>query len=192
MFCSTKTKQPICGFTLIELMVVVAIIALAMMLAAPSFQNFQRNIELKTTANDFHSAINLARAEALKSGVTTFLMPKQDKDWKTGWTVFADRNFNNSYDSSTDTLVLTSESIATSVSVDVSVTGGAFLDSDADLRYISFSGNGYPRKIGGGGFSANRIVFESESGKRTVIVSSTGRARVCVTDTTNCTSSTAQ
>jgi type IV fimbrial biogenesis protein FimT len=180
------------GFTLIELMVVVLIVGIISVFAAPSFIAFQRSVELKTTANDFHSAVNLARAEALKSGVTTFVQPRQSDDWSTGWIVYVDRDFNNSFDSTTDTLVLTSDPIPKFTTVDITATGQAFFDSNTSVRYVSFAGTGYPRTIGSGGFLANRIIFSNEAGKRTVIVSSTGRARVCVTGTTNCTSSTAQ
>ena len=52
------------GFTLIELMVTLAIAAVLMMVAAPSFVGFQRNSEMTSVTNSLLAAANAARAEA--------------------------------------------------------------------------------------------------------------------------------
>ena len=54
------------GFTIIELLVTLAIAALILGLAAPSFNEFRRNGRLTGTANDFLGAVQLARTEAIK------------------------------------------------------------------------------------------------------------------------------
>lgn len=56
------------GFTIIELMVVVTIVAIGAGLALPEFASFLRRNSVTGTANELLSAINRARAEASRTG----------------------------------------------------------------------------------------------------------------------------
>ena len=68
----TKTHN---GFTLIELMVVIAIAAIIMTIAVPSFAQLVGQQRVKAAANDFKSSVALARSEARKRGVNTSIRP---------------------------------------------------------------------------------------------------------------------
>lgn len=57
------------GFTLIELMVVIAIVVLAAGLMAPTITDFFRNRQLETVRGQFGSALNKARLEAVTKGI---------------------------------------------------------------------------------------------------------------------------
>jgi type IV fimbrial biogenesis protein FimT len=61
---SANTK----GFTLIELLFTVAIAAILMMIAAPSFDQIIRNNKVRTQTNNLISALQEARTEAVKRG----------------------------------------------------------------------------------------------------------------------------
>jgi len=54
------------GFTLIELMVTLAVAGILMVIAIPSFRNITLKNRLSTTANQFVDALNTARMEAVK------------------------------------------------------------------------------------------------------------------------------
>lgn len=54
------------GFTLIELMVVLAIIGLLLMFATPLFSQFVANSRIRTAAEAFANAVAQARTEAIK------------------------------------------------------------------------------------------------------------------------------
>ncbi len=57
------------GFTLMELMVVLAVIAVVMGLAVPNFNLYIRNSRLTGAANDLLASVTLARSEAIKRQV---------------------------------------------------------------------------------------------------------------------------
>ncbi|WP_240538653.1 pilus assembly FimT family protein [Halomonas sp. SH5A2] len=54
------------GFTLIELMIVLAIAALLMLLAAPAFSTFMARQQLAGDVNQLQSVLTFARSEAIK------------------------------------------------------------------------------------------------------------------------------
>ena len=58
----TDTKN---GFTLIEMMIVIAILTIAIGLAAPNLQSFLNQNKLTTSTNKLVNAINIARNEAI-------------------------------------------------------------------------------------------------------------------------------
>lgn len=77
------------GFTIIELMVVVALAALLTGIAVPSFSGFIANQRLKTAAADFSMSAVFARSEAIKrnADVTVTAVSGGAGGWKDGWTV---------------------------------------------------------------------------------------------------------
>ncbi len=87
------------GFTLLELMVTIAIAVVLLTLAAPSFQELIRNNRTTTQANELITAFNLSRSEAIEQSEIITVCSSTDqikcagsKDWATGWIVFTDKN----------------------------------------------------------------------------------------------------
>lgn len=75
------------GFTLIEAMVVVSIVAILAALAAPSFQAMLDRQRVSTVAADLYSSVVLTRAEAIRRNVRVELAPLDGVDWANGWRV---------------------------------------------------------------------------------------------------------
>lgn len=172
------------GFTLIELIITFALVAVMLVLAAPSFVKFQRNSELTAAANDFVSAVSAARAEAMKRQLRTYVKPISGEDWSTGWVVFVDVD-NDGSQGSNDVVVTRHEALATTLAVSVSAAAPAF--ADGSTKYLSFNGSGFLRLNSGSFPPASALDITNTSETRRVIVNPAGRLRVCKPTDSGCT-----
>lgn len=75
------------GFTLIELMIVVSIIAILAGLAAPSFSSLIAGQRARAAATNLNSALLKARSEAIKRNTNVTLSPNTAGDWQSGWQI---------------------------------------------------------------------------------------------------------
>lgn len=142
------------GFTSIELMMVMAIAAILVALAAPSFQSLSQRWRLGQVSEQFKSSVLLARSEAIKrggkvrmekiaaneicdtSGVST--------NWSCGWIIYFDANNNSKFDASNNQTDILIQSVSTPK--DVSITRskadhGFIFNQWADMR--SFAPGGW-------------------------------------------------
>jgi len=95
-----EQRQRAQGFSLIELMVVLGVVAIALGIGAPLFATLAANNRMSSATNDLVSSLIAARSEALKRQVTVTLCPTPDGagacvaggSLGSGWTVFVDRN----------------------------------------------------------------------------------------------------
>ena len=90
-----RHKQP--GFTLIELIITLAIAAILMAVAIPNFQSFVLNNRISAQANDFMASIGLTRSEAVKRATRVTICKSANGtscatagSWAQGWIVFTD------------------------------------------------------------------------------------------------------
>ena len=74
------------GFTIIEMLMVVAIIGIFAGLAAPSMADLLASTAVKGAATDFYSSLILARSEAIKRRTNATVAPV-GADWTSGWTI---------------------------------------------------------------------------------------------------------
>jgi len=80
------------GFTLVELMVVIAIVAILAALAFPSFEGSMRSNRVATTTNEMLSSLSLARSEAVRNSAFSEVCASADGatcagGWNDGWLV---------------------------------------------------------------------------------------------------------
>lgn len=76
------------GFTLIELMVTLAIATIITLIAVPSFTTLIKNNRIITSGNIFISALSYARSEATKRAQTiTVASNSGTTSWEGGWEV---------------------------------------------------------------------------------------------------------
>jgi len=74
------------GFTLLELMVVVAVLAVLAAVATPSMTKLIANQRVRSVAGDLHLALVQARSEAIKRNVQVTLSATGG-DWNGGWSI---------------------------------------------------------------------------------------------------------
>ena len=103
------------GFTLVETMIVVAILAIFAAMAGPSFIDMVKTAKLRSAASDFYSSLLSARSEAIKRRTAVTLAPV-GADWATGWTA--------TFTGATGPLAK-HEALATDVAVQVNATADA-------------------------------------------------------------------
>ena len=77
------------GFTLLELMVTVAVAAILATLAAPSFRQYILNQRIKSASYDLISALSLARSEAITRNCNVNIV-QNGGSWIGGWVVTTD------------------------------------------------------------------------------------------------------
>jgi type IV fimbrial biogenesis protein FimT len=94
------------GFTLIEMMVTIAVAAVLVAWSVPSLNNLLIGNRLTAKTNDLVGSIQYARSEAVKRGRLVNVSSKTAAatctsacDWKDGWRVWVDANNNASFDS---------------------------------------------------------------------------------------------
>lgn len=171
------------GFTLIELIVTVAIVAIAMMVAVPSMLDFQRNAELTSAVNSLTAAINAAKGEAMKRNGHAHVVPLDTADWNNGYQVYVDVDTADvGYVAGTDVLVMKQDS--TNMPANLLITG---TDTAAGTApYIRFDGSGYARNATGFSNLAITVRRRDTIGKpqeydqtRHIMIAQTGRVRTC-------------
>lgn len=75
------------GFTLIEMLVTLAIFAVLLMIAIPSMRPFLQSQSVKNASMDINSTVALARSEAIKRNATVDVTANSTTDWSQGWVV---------------------------------------------------------------------------------------------------------
>ena len=169
------------GFTLIETMIVVAIIAILAALAGPSFQDMLQKNRLAAASSALQVSLNLARSEAAKRGSNarvTVAANGAAGNWINGWTVFADgtANANGGVAPIADSAVAGSE--VTRLEVVAAQTNSLVFGQTGALNYFTYNGQGRLIDVSGAGV-VNRSAWFSDGGseKYCIIVNNTGRVR---------------
>ncbi|MDE2417465.1 MAG: GspH/FimT family pseudopilin [Burkholderiales bacterium] len=167
-------RNSMSGFTLIELLITVAIIAAAMMVAAPNMSSFMRNAELSSTANNLLASLNTARSEAMKRGMNAMVKPVDSTNWSKGWVVFVDKARNGNPSDSLNITVMSQGPLPEYFTV-----SGFNVKFDASGFAVATTS---PTHVPNGTFTVERNDLtgtDRTKETRKVIVDLTGRVRSC-------------
>jgi type IV fimbrial biogenesis protein FimT len=184
------------GYTLTELMLSLALLAILVGIGVPSFRDFSRNGRMVTIANDFLGGIQTARTEAIKRQLPSggvAICPSQEPEADEpeclgedatnfdGWIVFLDED--NNCDRGADEQIL-----RIGERIDLNNSPARYVSSVSNGNCISFGATGFLR-TDTGRESATRTLFCDERGNqkqpgfelsvaRGLDVTTTGRARI--------------
>lgn len=81
--------KPPKGFSLVELMIVMVILAVLATISAPWLGQFIRDQRVKSASFELNSTLAFARSEAVKRARTVTLTPIDSTNWALGWVVTA-------------------------------------------------------------------------------------------------------
>jgi len=145
------------GFTLIEIMVAIAIVAILATIAVPNMVGWRTKQRLAAAVSDVHDAIKAARSSAIKNNTTVviqFQLPNR-------FTVFADDDGDGSQDSGERTIL--SGSFQNDINMNTSFPG----------HRLTFNGRGLTTAVGAGITLSNPVY-----GSRVLQVTVTGNSRI--------------
>ncbi len=172
------------GFTLLELLIVMAVMAVLVTFAVPSFHNLMDSSKLTAASNALLSSMHLARSEAIKRGNRVVLCKTSDGlvcaergGWEQGWIVFHDTN-NNGERERNEVVIQRIQPLAASLRL----TGNATV-----ARYVSFLSTGGTKLIGGGFQAGTLTVCNQSAGQaRQIVLNAAGRPRIQKVSATSC------
>lgn len=176
------------GFTLVELLVTMSILATLVTLAAPSVAGLVQSGNVASAVNTFLGDIRFTRSEAIRRGAPVIVCrsnapeaatPQCATDpadtgpgWTTGWIVFEDRNSDATFSSGTDRLLRIQAPLG---GVDKIISASNSFEFTPLGRQ---KWNGTNIKFGGAAIAAPR--------QRVVCIAVTGRARVAGDGNSSC------
>lgn len=175
------------GFTLIELMIVLAIAGILLGTGVPAVTGLIRSMRLTSAANDLFAGFLLARSEAVKRNTRVALCKSANGvacaasgGWEQGWMVFQDTDNDGSRNDEEPVIWQ-----APAMHGNIRLSGNMTV-----AKYVSYAPTGEAKFASSGGFQAGTITAcdaAAGSGEaRQIIIAAGGRPRVHKTTVQTC------
>lgn len=177
-------RRYLCGFTLVEVLTTMAIMAVLMAVAVPSLRSLMNSSKLTAASNALLWSMYLARSEAIKRGNRVVLCKTSDGlacaergGWEQGWMVFHDIDNNGERDRN-EAVIQRMLPLAPSLRL----TGNSTVS-----KYVSFLSTGGTKMIGGAFQAGTLTVCNLSAGEgRQIVLNAAGRARIQKVSSTSC------
>ena len=157
------------GFTLIELMVTVAILVILGTLAAPSLRGFFIRNTFASIGNEFNGSVLRARNEAVSKNVCVTMCMSSDADsatptcatsgtnWQTGWLVFMNQGCDAAADSPPAETDAFGNAVENRILARTAGSANYTLIAKNDTRKMMFNARGQTNVPGGSWFQLNYL-----------------------------------
>ncbi|MDM8556034.1 GspH/FimT family pseudopilin [Desulfococcaceae bacterium HSG7] len=172
------------GFTMLETLIAVTIMAIIMGMGIPYIMGWLPNYRLRNAARDIHSNLQLARITAVKERVNCTVTFTPGTGLVTGYQIYLDPNDNRQMDG-TETLIKT-----VAINIDGNFDNDAYEDdvrfspsegggdgvalAASDDRSVTFSSNGMLSGV----YNGTVFLTNSNGTKKRVVVNNAGRIQI--------------
>lgn len=148
------------GFTLIELMITLAVAAVVLGIALPSFTQMMRNNNSIAIGSELSAALNYARSEAVKRSKRVSICASSDglsclaaNNWGQGWLVFVDNATTDSAAAATVGTVLRYwDELPTNTNV------SALKGASTNIVFLRYTSSGAVARAGGTDADARKFI----------------------------------
>jgi type IV fimbrial biogenesis protein FimT len=171
------------GFTLLELLVTLAIAGVLMAVAMPDFVKATRTIQMNHQAKELIAGIKLARAEATRlrqrvvmcrsNANQTACNSTGSAGWENGWLIFKDLNGNRRFEETQAELIFVKQRLPKGITIQTA--GAAQIE-----KYLEFNAVGESAGTAGnvGSFRVSHSSFPTSQNDLHILVSRSGRVRL--------------
>ena len=179
------------GFTLVELMITIAVVSVLLTTAIPSLLQFVKNNRLTGQANSFVISTQMARNQAVLRGAGTTLCAANanldgcsgSNDWSTGWIAFSDLNRDGAINTVTGTATSGSTCLETEDCLINTVAGPSRSTLTANRSDIRFLPTGHTSNVSTT-FTLEADYCEHQQ-KRSIIITTQGHTNIIQQDCTS-------
>jgi type IV fimbrial biogenesis protein FimT len=176
------------GYTLIELMVILAVLSILFSVGLPLMNIFFESNRMVSNTNEIVSGLNIARSEAIKQQMRVTMCQSSNTtscsgsdQWEDGWIVFQDPNGNATVDAGERILRLSAGAEGNEVTVRSDDVNNQIASS------VTFTSRGLPKTLNGGSQSGTFRICDGRGRRanadgtstvaRGVILSPSGKVR---------------
>lgn len=165
-FINKKNKQ--CGFSIVEIMIVVTIISIIAGLGTTMLMKYLPGMQLRSATRDIYSTLTQAKSESIRRGENVAVLFDSPNS---SYTMFLDSDANNTFDAG-EAVLITEQVLPSRVIFDPAVGGGdgvSFTNETAGFR---------PRGLPVGMGTVGLCATDSQGNtirQRTITVSIAGR-----------------
>ncbi|MCI0655295.1 MAG: GspH/FimT family pseudopilin [Methylococcaceae bacterium] len=161
------------GFTLVESIVTLSVVALLLTIGIPGFRELISDNRMITQYNDFVSALNSTRSEAIKRGLGVTICKRNAAgsacnnrgNWEDGWIIFTDPDRDGAVDANANESILR---------IHEPLTGNNTLRASPTRNRITYNGQGFAR-----GFADTFKLCDNRgaANAKGLVISNNGRTR---------------
>lgn len=176
------------GFTLVELLVGLAVFAILLGLAVPSMRDMLVRQQVRSASDALTQAMRLARSEAMRSGQGVTLCRSDDPtasaptcasggsspfDWSTGWILFKDRDLDGTIETTDGDVLLKVQNGFVTLG---SLKGNASTVTMQPMGIVATPNAGFSFLIEPAGIASSSSVYDDIA--RCLAVAKPGRVKV--------------